>query len=86
MNYKKLYRLYNEEKDAGGEGAVNEREEQGDPLPVALFPGEPWSLDYLSDKYGTSRKFHIMAVYDESRCNNLYLIADTNISGARVAR
>jgi transposase InsO family protein len=53
---------------------------------VALRPSERWSLDFLSDTFGASRKFRILAVNDDCCRENLHLIADTSISGTRVAR
>jgi putative transposase len=55
-------------------------------MPVALRPGERWSLDFVSDTFGTSRKFRMLAVNDDCCRENLCLMADTSISGARVAR
>lgn len=55
-------------------------------MPVALRLGERWSLDFLSDTFGVSRKFRILAVNDDCCRENLCLMADTSISGARVAR
>jgi putative transposase len=54
-------------------------------MPVALRPGERWSLDFLSDTFGASRKFRILAVSYDCCRENLCLMADTSISGARVA-
>ena len=55
-------------------------------MPVALQRGQRWSLDFLSDTFGVSRKFRILAVNDDCCRENLCLMADTSISGARVAR
>ena len=55
-------------------------------MPVALRPGECWSLDFVSDTFGASRKFRMLAVNDNCCRDNLCLMADTSISGARVAR
>ena len=55
-------------------------------MPEALRPGERWALDFLSDTFGTSRSFRILAVNDDCCRENLCLMADTSISGARVAR
>ena len=55
-------------------------------MPQALKPGERWSLDFLSDTFGASRRFRILAVNDDCCRENLCLMADTSISGARVAR
>ena len=43
-------------------------------------------MDFLSDTFGACRKFRILAVIDDCCRENLCLIADTSISGARVAR
>ena len=87
MNHKKLYRLYTEEKlgvrrRRGRKCARGSRT----PMPEALRLGERWSLDFLSDTFGASRRFRILAVNDDCCRENLGLIADTSISGARVAR
>ena len=55
-------------------------------MPKALRPGEHWSPDFLSGTFGASRQFHILAVNDDCCRENLCLMADTTISGARVAR
>ena len=55
-------------------------------MPKALRPGERWSPHFLSDTFGASRRFHILAVNDDCCRENLCLMADTTISGAKVAR
>ncbi len=55
-------------------------------MPVALRPGERWSLDFVFDTFGACRKFRMLAVNDDCCRENLCLMADTSISGARVAR
>lgn len=87
MNHKKLYRLYREEglsvkRRRGRKRARGSRS----PMPVASHPNARWSLDFLSDSFGASRKFRILAVIDDCCRENLCLIADTSISGTRVAR
>ncbi len=44
------------------------------------------SLDFVSDSFGASRKFRILAVIDDCTRECLCLVADTSLSGARVAR
>ncbi|MEO1308035.1 MAG: IS3 family transposase [Pseudomonadota bacterium] len=87
MNHKKLYRLYTEEK-LGVRRRRGRKRARGSrtPMPQALRPGERWSLDFLSDTFGASRRFRILAVNDDCCRENLCLMADTSISGARVAR
>lgn len=87
MNEKKLYRIYREEglsvcRRRGRKRARGSRT----PMPVPVRPNQRWSLDFLSDTFGTCRKFRILAVNDDCCRENLALIADTSISGARVAR
>ena len=51
-----------------------------------LRANQRWSLDFLSDTFGACRKFHVLAVNDDCCRGNRALMADTSISGARVAR
>jgi len=87
MNHKKLYRLYTEEK-LGVRRRRGRKRARGSrtPMPVALRPGERWSLDFVSDTFGASRNFRMLAVNDDCCRENLCLMADTSILGARVAR
>jgi putative transposase len=54
-NHKKLYRLYTEEK-LGVRRRRGRKRARGSrtPMPVALRPGERWSLDFVSDTFGAS--------------------------------
>ena len=85
MNHKKLRRLYREEglavkRRRGRKRATGTRK----PLPIPAGPSQRWSLDFLSDVFG--RRFRILAVIDDFTRECLGLIADTSISGLRVAR
>jgi putative transposase len=87
MNEKKLYRLYKEEglsvrRRRGRKRARGTRA----PMPIPNRPNVRWSLDFVSDTFGASRKFRVLAVIDDCTRENLALIADTSLSGARVAR
>ena len=87
MNHKKLYRLYREEGLSvrcrrGRKRARGSRS----PMPQALLPNQRWSMDFVSDTFGASRRFRILAVNDDCCRENLALIADTSISGDRVTR
>lgn len=87
MNHKKLYRLYREEglsvrRRRGRKRARGSRS----PMPQALRPNQRWSMDFVSDTFGASRRFRILAVNDDCCRENLALIADTSISGDRVTR
>lgn len=87
MNHKKLYRLHTEEK-LGVRCRRGRKRARGSrtPMPKALRHGERCSLDFLSATFGVSRKFRILAVNDDCCRENLCLMADTSISGVRVAR
>ncbi len=82
MNHKKLYRLYTEEK-LGVSRRRGRRRVRGSrtPMPVALRPGEHWSLDFVADTFGASRKFRMLAVNDDCCRENLCLKADTSWIG-----
>ena len=87
MNHKKLRRLYREEDLAvkhrrGRKRATGTRK----PMRRPGGPSQRWSLDFLSDVFGPGRRFRILAVIDDFTRECLGLIADTSISGLRVAR
>jgi putative transposase len=87
MNEKKLYRIYREEglsvrRRRGRKRARGSRS----PMPEALRPNQRWSMDFVSDTFGASRRFRILAVNDDCCRENLGLIADTSISSDRVTR
>ena len=87
LNHKKLRRLYREERlqvrrRGGRKRALGTR------APMALPQGinQRWSLDFVSDTLTDSRRFRILAVVDDFTRECLCLVADTSLSGARVAR
>ena len=87
MNHKKLYRLYREEglavkRRKGRKRATGERM----PMEAPLHPNDRWSLDFLSDVFEPGRRFRILAVSDDCTRECLGLVADTSLSGPRVAR
>jgi putative transposase len=53
---------------------------------VPLQPNERWSLDFVSDQLADGRRFSILTVVDDWTRESLALVADTSLSGARVAR
>lgn len=87
VNHKKLFRLYREEKlsvrkRGGRKRAIGTRA----PMLVPLQPNERWSLDFVSDQLTDGRRFRILAVVDDCTRESLALVADTSLSGLRVAR
>jgi putative transposase len=84
---KKLFRLYREEKltvrrRGGRKRAIGTRA----PMTVAMAPNDRWSLDFVSDQLTDGRRFRILAVVDDCTRECLALVADTSLSGIRVAR
>jgi len=55
-------------------------------MPVPLRPNDRWSMDFVADTFGASRRLRILAINDDCCRENLCLLGDTSISGVRVAR
>ncbi len=86
-NHKKLLRIYREEglkvrRRGGRKWTLGTR------APMMLPQGlnQRWSLDIVSDALGCGRRFRILCVVDDFTRECLALVADTSLSGARVAR
>ena len=56
------------------------------PLETPAAANQRWSLDFVSDQFTDGRRFRILEVYDDCTRECLTLVADTSISGRRVAR
>jgi transposase InsO family protein len=87
MNHKRLRRLYALEglqvhKRGGRMRALGVRA----PKALPSRPNERWSLDFVSDSFMGGRRFRILAIVDDCTRECLGLVADTSLSGARVAR
>lgn len=87
INHKKLFRLYREEKLAvrrrrGRKRAIGSRA----PMLIPATSNERWSLDFVSDQLTDGRRFRILTVVDDCTRECLGLLADTSLSGIRVAR
>lgn len=87
MNHKKLRRLYVEERlqvrrRGGRKRAVGTRA----PMTLPQGPNQRWSLDFVADTLTDGRRFRILVVVDDFTRECLCLVADTSLSGARVAR
>lgn len=87
INHKKFRQLYREERlqvrrRGGSKLALGIR------APVAILQGckQRWSLDFVSDAFACGHRFRIFAVVDDLTRECVRLIADTSISGLRVAR
>lgn len=54
-------------------------------MTVPMVPNDRWSLDFVSDQLTDGRRFRILTVVDWTR-ECLALVAETSLSGARMAR
>jgi putative transposase len=86
-NHKKLLRIYREEglrvrRRGGRKRALGTRA----PMTIPQGPNQRWSLDFVSDSFICGRRFRILCVVDDFSRECLALVADTSISGDRVAR
>jgi len=87
VNHKRLFRLYREERlmvrrRGGRKRAMGTRA----PMTMPFAPNDRWSLDFVSDQLLDGRRFRILAVVDDCTRECLTLVADTSLSGVRVAR
>ena len=87
VNQKKLRRLYREERlqvrrRGGRKRALGTRA----PMVLPDGPNQRWSLDFVSDALEDSRRFRILCVVDDFTRECIGLVADTSLSGVRVAR
>ena len=56
------------------------------PMEVPRMPDDRWSLDFVSDQLACGRRFRILAIFDDCTRECLAAVADTSLSGGRVAR
>ena len=87
VNHKRLCRLYREERlqvrrRGGRKRALGTRA----PMLVPQRPNQRWSLDFVSDQFIDGRRFRMLTVVDDCTRECLALVADTSLSGIRVAR
>ena len=87
VNHKRLFRLYKEERlivrrRGGRKRAMGTRA----PITLPLQPNDRWSLDFVCDQLLDGRRFRILTVVDDCTRECLALVADTSLSGMRVAR
>ena len=87
VNHKRLFRLYREEnlnvrRRGGRKRAIGTRS----PMLLPMAPNERWSLDFVSDQLTDGRRLRILCVVDDCTRECLALVADTSLSGGRVAR
>ena len=56
------------------------------PMLIPMAPNQRWSLDFVSDQMTDCRRFRVLTVVDDCTRECLALVADTSLSGLRVAR
>jgi putative transposase len=87
VNKKRVQRIYREERltvrrRGGRKRAIGTRR----PIETPLAANQRWGLDFVSDQMTNGRRFRILEVFDDCTRECLALVADTSISGRRVAR
>jgi putative transposase len=87
VNRKRVQRIYREERltvrrRGGRKRAMGTRR----PMETPVAANQRWSLDFVSDQFTDGRRFRILAVVDDCTRECLALVADTSLSGVRVAR
>jgi putative transposase len=87
LNRKKTQRLYREEgltvrKRKGRKRATGSRA----PILIEALPNARWSVDFVHDQLSNGRRLRILNVIDDVTKECLAAVADTSISGRRVAR
>ncbi len=86
-NHKKIYRIYTEEglsvkRRRGRKRATGTRA----PMLVPTGPNQRWSLDFVSDALSDGRRFRTLNIVDDFAREAIAMVADTSLSGTRVAR
>jgi putative transposase len=87
VNRKRTQRLYREEgltvrRRRGRKRATGARA----PLLWPALPNTRWSIDFVHDQLACGRRFRILNIIDDVTKECLAAVADTSISGKRVAR
>ena len=87
VNHKKVYRLYAQaglkvRRRSGRKRAIGARI----PTILPMRANQVWALDFASDSFTSGRRFRLLGVVDVFTKENLLSIADTSLSGKRVAR
>jgi putative transposase len=86
VNAKRIYRLYCQEglivrTKKRKKAASHPRVPQG----VASGPNQRWSMDFIHDRLADGRAFRVLTVVDQYTRECLLLLADTSLSGEKVA-
>lgn len=86
-NHKKLRRVYAEERlQVRRRGRRKRALGTRAPMTIPQAPNQRWSLDFVTDALADGRRFRMLAVVDDFTRECLALVADTSLSGRRLAR
>jgi putative transposase len=86
VNHKRLFRLYcAEQLKVRWHGGRKRAKGTRRPIDVPLVPNQRWSLDFISDQLTDERRFRILTMIDNGARECVALVADTSLSGRRVA-
>jgi putative transposase len=87
VNHKKVYRIYREERLAVRKRGGRKRA-LGTRAPTALpqAANQRWSVAFVSDALSDGRRFRVLCIVDDFTRECLGLVADTSLSGRRVAQ
>lgn len=86
VNKKRTYRIYTEE---GLQVRTKRRKKLYRPrvcLELPDKPNERWSMDFVHDQLSNGRRFRVLNVVDDYSRECILQLADTSISGVRVAQ
>ncbi len=87
VNHKRLFRLYRQERlTVRRRGGRKRSTGTRAPMMIPLRPNERWSLDFVADQMTDGRRFRILAIDDDCTRECVALVAETLLSGVKVAR
>jgi putative transposase len=87
VSLKKVRRLYRQEKlQVRPRKGRKKAQDARVPAPIPQDANQRWSLDFVSDVFAHGRRFRVLGVIDDFTAECLALVADTSLSGLRVAR
>lgn len=89
FNYKRIHRLYREEKLQVRARKRRRKRAAAAPREAIALPDRPherWSMDFMSDSFGNGRKFRTLNVVDDFSRKCVAVEVDVSLPGERVAR
>jgi putative transposase len=87
INHKRLLRLYRAEGLALPRKRPKKRLwQRPKPLLPAVRPNERWSMDFVSDRLESGRRFRILTIVDDYTREWKAAVVDTSVGGVRVVR